>query len=96
MVAPTRGIPAHHFALVSVVDSEITFSDPEFHRREATLIGSRNATAEDFQHVLGEMRAGRIPTQALNTHAARLTDLPDILPVWMNPESGVIKAIVQC
>jgi 2-desacetyl-2-hydroxyethyl bacteriochlorophyllide A dehydrogenase len=84
------------YVLVSVVDSEITFSDPEFHRREATLMGSRNATAEDFQHVLREMRAGRIPTQALNTHAARLTDLPDILPVWMNPESGVIKAIVQC
>lgn len=84
------------YVLVSVVDAEITFSDPEFHRREATLMGSRNATAEDFELVLGAMRAGRIPTQALNTHAATLTELPEILPVWMNPDTGVIKAIVRC
>ena len=30
------------YVLVSVVNSDITFSDPEFHRREATLMGSRN------------------------------------------------------
>lgn len=84
------------YVLVSVVDANITFSDPEFHRREATLMGSRNATAEDFELVLGAMRAGRIPTQALNTHAATLTELPEIMPVWMNPDTGVIKAIVRC
>jgi threonine dehydrogenase-like Zn-dependent dehydrogenase len=84
------------YVLVSVVDANITFSDAEFHRREITLMGSRNATAEDFELVLGAMRAGRIPTQALNTHVATLTELPEILPVWMNPGAGVIKAIVRC
>ena len=84
------------YVLVSVVDSDITFSDPEFHRREATLMGSRNATAEDFELVLAEMRAGRIPTEALNTHAAPLTELPQIMPTWMDPAAGVIKAIVRC
>jgi 2-desacetyl-2-hydroxyethyl bacteriochlorophyllide A dehydrogenase len=84
------------YVLVSVVDSNITFSDPEFHRREATLMGSRNATAEDFELVLSEMRAGRIPTEALNTHAAALTELPQILATWMDPAAGVIKAIVRC
>ncbi|RWE89868.1 MAG: zinc-binding alcohol dehydrogenase family protein, partial [Mesorhizobium sp.] len=29
--------------LVSVVKDDITFSDPEFHKREMTLVGSRNA-----------------------------------------------------
>lgn len=84
------------YVLVSVVDSDITFSDPQFHRREMTLLGSRNATPADFDFVLREMRAGRIPTQALNTHVATLSELPQILPVWMDPGSGVIKAIVQC
>lgn len=84
------------YVLVSVVDSDITFSDPEFHRREVTLMGSRNATAEDFELVLAEMRAGRIPTEALNTHVAPLTELPQIMPTWMDPAAGVIKAIVRC
>lgn len=84
------------YVLVSVVDANIAFSDPEFHRREVTLMASRNATAEDFALVLGAMRAGRIPTHALNTHTAALTELPEILPVWMNPDTGVIKALVRC
>jgi 2-desacetyl-2-hydroxyethyl bacteriochlorophyllide A dehydrogenase len=84
------------YVLVSVVSANITFSDPEFHRREATLLGSRNATAEDFERVLNAMRAGQVPTEALNTHAARLAEFPAVLPQWMNPDTGVIKAIVRC
>ena len=47
---------AHGGALVmvSVVNDAITFSDPEFHKREMMLIGSRNATREDFDHVVAE------------------------------------------
>ncbi len=39
--------------MVSVVQDGIlsTFSDPEFHKREMMLIGSRNAARADFQHV---------------------------------------------
>lgn len=84
------------YVLVSVVSANIGFSDPHFHRREATLKGSRNATAEDFEFVLNAIRAGRVPTDALNTHSASLSEVPTMLPQWMNPEAGVIKAIVQC
>jgi threonine dehydrogenase-like Zn-dependent dehydrogenase len=84
------------YVLVSVVSANISFSDPNFHRREATLKGSRNATAEDFEFVLNAIRAGRVPTDALNTHVASLSEVPTVLPQWMNPEAGVIKAIVQC
>jgi 2-desacetyl-2-hydroxyethyl bacteriochlorophyllide A dehydrogenase len=84
------------YVLVSVVSADITFSDPEFHRREATLLGSRNATAEDFETVLRAMRAGQIPTAQLNTHATSLAELPGVLPAWMDPNAGVIKGIVHC
>jgi 2-desacetyl-2-hydroxyethyl bacteriochlorophyllide A dehydrogenase len=84
------------YVLVSVVSSNLTFSDPDFHRREATLKGSRNATAEDFEFVLNAIRAGQVPTAALNTHAASLVEVPAVLPQWMSQEAGVIKAIVRC
>ncbi|HEY1216081.1 MAG TPA: zinc-binding alcohol dehydrogenase family protein, partial [Bryobacteraceae bacterium] len=47
------GLVAHGGKLVYVglVKADITFHDPEFHKRELTLMGSRNATLEDFEHV---------------------------------------------
>jgi 2-desacetyl-2-hydroxyethyl bacteriochlorophyllide A dehydrogenase len=83
------------YVLISVVAAEITFSDPEFHKREMTLMGSRNATAEDFQTVLAAMRAGCIP-QALNTHRLSLADVPTKFQSLLDPSAGVIKAIVEC
>ena len=84
------------YVLISVVAADITFSDPEFHKREMSLLASRNATLEDFDHVLAAMRAGRVPTKELNTHSALLKDLAVALPGWMEPSAGVIKAIVAC
>lgn len=84
------------YVLVSVVSADITFSDPEFHKREATLLASRNATAADFEFVIECIRAGRIPTADLHTHSAPLLELPARLPEWLKPESKVIKAIVEC
>lgn len=83
------------YLLLSVVPSDIRFSDPEFHKREATLISSRNAQPEDFAEVLRQMAAGRVPTRALNTHAGPLTDAVRLLPEWSRPEAGVIKATLE-
>ena len=78
------------------MNADIKFSDPEFHKREATLMGSRNATAEDFDLVLKSIRSGKIPTADLHTHRAPLHELPVTLPQWLKPESEVIKAMVEC
>jgi 2-desacetyl-2-hydroxyethyl bacteriochlorophyllide A dehydrogenase len=83
------------YVLVSIVAADIRFSDPEFHKREATLLGSRNALPEDFDDVLAAMRDGLVPTAALATHRARLADLPAVFERWMDPAAGVIKAIVE-
>lgn len=83
------------YVLVSIVRDRISFSDPEFHKRETTLLGSRNATAEDFREVLAAIKAGLVPTAAMNTHRTTLAGFIDVLPGWMDPASGVIKAIVE-
>jgi 2-desacetyl-2-hydroxyethyl bacteriochlorophyllide A dehydrogenase len=83
------------YVLVSIVRDTFSFADPEFHKRETSLLGSRNATAEDFEVVLDAMRAGHVPTNLLNTHRTTLDQFADILPKWMDPAEGVIKAIVE-
>ncbi len=83
------------YVLISVVQADITFNDPEFHKRETTLMGSRNATSEDFETVLQAMRAGRIP-EGLNTHRMALADVPARFADLLDPSAGVVKAIVEC
>ncbi|HEY1997175.1 zinc-binding alcohol dehydrogenase family protein [Paraburkholderia sp.] len=84
------------YVLVSIVPNTISFADPEFHKREATLLGSRNATAEDFDTVVKAMRAGLIPDRALNTHRLALADVPERFASLLDPSGGVVKAIVEC
>jgi len=81
--------------MVSVVQEDITFSDPEFHKREMMLIGSRNATRIDFQHVIKSIRAGRIPVDKLVTHRTTLHDSPRDIALWAHEKSGLIKAMID-
>jgi threonine dehydrogenase-like Zn-dependent dehydrogenase len=81
--------------LVGVVKDRLAFSDPEFHRLELTLHASRNATREDFDTVVNAMRAGKIPTDRLNTHVCALDELPERMPGWTHDRVGVVKAMVR-
>lgn len=83
------------YVLLSVVRQDITFSDPEFHKREITLLASRNAQPDDFAEVVRQMEAGKVPTRALNTHHGRLEDGVSLFAEWSRPEAGVIKAILD-
>jgi len=92
------GFIAHggKYVLISIVPGPIGFSDPEFHKREATLLGSRNATTEDFDTVVAAMRAGQVPTDALATHRMPLSKVPSDFAGLLDPTAGVVKAIVEC
>jgi 2-desacetyl-2-hydroxyethyl bacteriochlorophyllide A dehydrogenase len=92
------GFIAHggRYVLVSIVQGDISFADPQFHKREATLLSSRNATSADFETVLAAMRAGDVPVAALATHRMQLADVPRDFADLLDPDQHVIKAIVEC
>jgi len=83
------------YVLISVVTSAITFSDPEFHKRETSLLASRNATIADFKTVMRAMREGKVPTEAFASHRAKLEELPRALVDWIDPANHVIKALIE-
>jgi len=74
---------------------DVTFEDVAFHKRELTILASRNATAEDFQHVISLLESKKINTSFWITHTCSMTELPTRFPEWCSPEAGVIKAIVN-
>jgi len=81
--------------MVSVVHDNITFSDPEFHKREMMLIGSRNATNADFQHVVKSIRKGNIAIDPLVTHRTTLRESPRDIALWAHKKSGLIKGMID-
>jgi threonine dehydrogenase-like Zn-dependent dehydrogenase len=83
------------YVLLSVVKGDLVFADPEFHKRECTLIASRNALRADFEHVIAMMRAGRVPVDALATHGTSFEDAVTNLPLWAEDRGTLIKAIIR-
>jgi len=80
---------------VGLVKGDIALDDSELHKRETTLLCSRNAVREDFEYVLGLIREGRLQLDAYVTHRAPFGQMIDRFEEWLNPSSKVIKAIVE-
>lgn len=80
---------------VGLVQDDITFHDPEFHRREMTLLSSRNATSADFTHVISSLESGQVNLDPWITHHAGPDELPEVFPSWLDPERGVVKAMLD-
>ena len=82
------------YVLVSVVKDPISFADADFHRKEMTLLGSRNATSEDFTRVIAAIRAGDVPVERIITHRMSLAEAVLDLPRLAHEKSGLTKAII--
>ncbi len=66
-----------------------------FHRRELTLLASRNALPEDFERIIRLIQDDKINTDPWITHHASFDDVPEVFDRWIAPDSGVIKAMIQ-
>jgi 2-desacetyl-2-hydroxyethyl bacteriochlorophyllide A dehydrogenase len=83
------------YLLLSVIRDDIAFSDAEFHKREMTLMGSRNALKADFDHVIASIAAGKVPVADLITHRTTLAGAVRDLPHWATHKQGLIKALIS-
>ncbi|MDQ0060109.1 zinc-binding alcohol dehydrogenase family protein [Paenibacillus harenae] len=80
---------------VGLVKADLTFNDPDFHKREMTLMGSRNATPEDFAAVKSALQSGSIDAGSYITHRIPFDELPGQFDALLKPESKVIKAMAE-
>ncbi|HLX65243.1 MAG TPA: zinc-binding alcohol dehydrogenase family protein [Planctomycetota bacterium] len=80
---------------VGLVLNDITFNDPDFHRRELTLLATRNSTASDFKRIMGLIESGVVDTTPWITHRAHATEMIGQFDGWLKPENGCIKAVVE-
>jgi 2-desacetyl-2-hydroxyethyl bacteriochlorophyllide A dehydrogenase len=91
------GYVAHggRLIFVGLVQGEVSFSDPLFHRREITLLATRNALPADFGRIIGQIASGAIDTGPWITHRAAAAELAELFPAWLQPGSGLLKGVVS-
>jgi 2-desacetyl-2-hydroxyethyl bacteriochlorophyllide A dehydrogenase len=83
------------YVLVSVVKGDVAFTDADFHRKEMTLLGSRNATAQDFEAVISAIRDDQVPVKKLITHRTTLAGAAGDIAAWTTQKRGLIKAVLE-
>ncbi|WP_298474142.1 zinc-binding alcohol dehydrogenase family protein [uncultured Maribacter sp.] len=81
------------YVLVGLSKGELTFTHPAIHAKETTIMCSRNATLEDFEHVISVLN--EFPTESFITHNVDASEMIQNFDSWLDPATGVIKATVN-
>jgi 2-desacetyl-2-hydroxyethyl bacteriochlorophyllide A dehydrogenase len=80
---------------VGLFQGDVTFRDPEFHRRELTLSASRNAIRADVEATIALLESGTVSIDAWLTDRCALDDAPSMLPLWASGPSATIKGLIE-
>ncbi|MFN5422538.1 MAG: zinc-binding alcohol dehydrogenase family protein [bacterium] len=83
------------YVLVGLQTGEITFSHPEFHKREATLMSSRNATRADFDLVIQSIKEGKVNPLNMITHRLSFDEVAERFASLTDPVQKTIKAVIE-
>lgn len=87
--------PAHggRLVFVGLVQGRISFDDPQFHRRELTLLSSRNS-CHDFPRIIQMIEDGRIDTSPWINYRMGLADVPKEFPL-LRQQPNLVKAMIE-
>lgn len=79
---------------VGLFKGDLQFSDPEFHKKETTMMGSRNATPEDFAKVGRLMAEGKLSAEMMLTHRYPFSQLAEIFEQDVINNRALIKGVI--
>jgi 2-desacetyl-2-hydroxyethyl bacteriochlorophyllide A dehydrogenase len=97
-MAAALGLCSHggRLVYVGITQQELSFPHaPVMHRRELSLLASRNALSRDFPRIIGLIEEGRIDTRPWITHRLAFADTITRFPGLLDPAGGVIKAVID-
>jgi alcohol dehydrogenase len=87
---------AGRLVYVGITQQELSFPHaPVMHRRELTVLASRNALPGDFTRIIKLIEDSQLDTRPWITHHAEFDEMIHAFPDWVKPETGVIKAMVK-
>ena len=80
---------------VGLFVGDVTFHDPDFHRREMTLLATRNCTVPEHARILTLLRSGKINTTPWVSVQIKADQMIEKFPALLDPDAGIVKAIVD-
>ena len=80
---------------VGLFQGDLTFNDPQFHRRELTVFASRNSLPGTFRDIIRWVEEGKIDTKPWITHRLDLAAVPEIFPREISGNPAVLKAMIN-
>jgi 2-desacetyl-2-hydroxyethyl bacteriochlorophyllide A dehydrogenase len=80
---------------VGLINDTVSLFDPDLHRREATILASRNSTPAEHHRVLDFMESGRIDISDWPTEYVRPDAMDKRFPLWLHRQAGVVKAVID-
>lgn len=80
---------------VGITPQPVALDDALFHRRELTLLASRNALPADFTFILRKIQTGLLDTAPWITDRCAFSDLPALFETLIDPASQTVKAVVS-
>lgn len=83
------------YVLVGLQKEEIHFSHPEFHKREGTLMSSRNALASDFEYVMDCLRDKSLDAQQFITRRVDFEQAAGLFSDNSRPLLSGIKTVIE-
>ena len=107
VVIEAIGLPATYRAAVKEVaytgrvvyigwaKEQVTYETRPFVHKELDIMGSRNATPDDFREVIRMLEAKRFPVDAAVTHMVPFDETPAILEAWSGEPERFSKIMVQ-
>jgi 2-desacetyl-2-hydroxyethyl bacteriochlorophyllide A dehydrogenase len=83
-------------ACIGYAKDDVSFTTKYFVQKELDIMGSRNATADDFNAVVKYLQGvDDFPLDAVITSKIPLIDSPDAIAQWSNDPSQVTKILVD-
>jgi threonine dehydrogenase-like Zn-dependent dehydrogenase len=83
------------YVLIGLQKNDLIFSHPEFHKRETTLMSSRNATRKDFELVMTALQQGWVKPETFISKTIGFDEVPAEFPHWLHPAPGAIKLAIS-
>ncbi|MFD2256747.1 zinc-binding alcohol dehydrogenase family protein [Luteolibacter algae] len=81
---------------VGITAQDISFPQaPFFHRRELSVMASRNALPADFPEIIEIIRAKKIDLNNWITHRLSIEEVPEGFDKFTDPKLGAIKAVIE-
>jgi threonine dehydrogenase-like Zn-dependent dehydrogenase len=74
---------------------EVAFATKLFVQKEMDILGSRNATADDFKNVMAYLEQGTFPMNRMLSRVVSVEEAGEALRSWADNPGRVMKILVE-